>query len=160
MILSSFSPCKLWLLTNVIHPVPEKEKIEIWVSVIVTWSIMGINPIARARRNDPVSTGSYTIIISCLKFASLHEQLKLMKGEREHLHEYQDIYRITVFTNGSRNKAVVVWVHNGWVQDTINLKRKKKHIKRKTSLHICNDTYNHRNKQQVRKLKSSKDAVP
>ena len=77
---------------------------------------MGIKPIARARRNDPVSTGSYAIVINHLKLVvslSVYEQLTLRKGERKHLHEYQDINRVTVLTNGSGNEAVVVWVHNG-----------------------------------------------
>lgn len=98
-----------------------------------TWSIIGINPIARARRKEPGTTGSYARrkcnntnfrvrnwkIWSYFHCGSHHICLKGC-----YLHQYQDIHRITVFANGSWDETIVVWINNRWVENTINLFKK------------------------------------
>lgn len=99
---------------------------------VSTWSIMGISPIARARRKVPGSTGS----CSKYKFWFLIQLKFRWKNEDKHfckiseiisfkccyLHQNQNIHWIAVFTNGSWDKPVVVWVDNWWVKNTINLR--------------------------------------
>lgn len=37
------------------------------------------------------------------------------------LHDNQDIQRVTIFTESSRDEAIVMRVHNWWVEYTVNL---------------------------------------
>ena len=63
--------------------IKQSSMISQWPYWIITWSIIGINPIARARRKQPGSTGSYTDFVKLSEWCKKNSLVANMKKKKK-----------------------------------------------------------------------------